>query len=210
MIAQYVTTQTVLTVNPDKKTVAGVLMLFDPSEVGSVLTEVLADEAQYEELPFIKASIGVDKTLWAINDIFIGRKDHVSARYRINYAGRSEAQSSSGIIISSGVGSSGWLKSIQVMVEAISGRGTHRLSSTPAPSDTELVFVVREPFPMPNTGTSIVTGRIRPGMPLTVNSEMPNGGCVFSDGITERTISWNAGDIVQISVGERFIKRIIK
>jgi hypothetical protein len=39
---------------------------------------------------------------------------------------------------------------------------------------------------------------------------MPTGGYIFSDGITEKAIGWNAGDKVVITVGERFVNRIIQ
>jgi len=210
-VAKYVQNQLVLTVNPDPRNVAGVLMLFSPNQVGGIITSIQKGAHSVESLPFVKAAISDDKVLWGINDIFIGRKDQISARYVVSFNGRTEHQSSSGILVSTGIGSTGWMKSFQTMIDGIVGRrGGHKLSSLPASDDTELTFLVVAPFPSPNTGVSLVTDRIVPGQPLIVSSEMPTGGYIFSDGVTEEAIPWNAGYTVVVSVGDRYVQRIIR
>lgn len=211
-LAKYIGNQPVLTVNPDTKTVAGVLMLFPPKAVGALVAQARDGKHTTERLPFVKASFDDGRPpVWGINDIFIGRKDHVSARYGISFASQKEHHSSSGIIVSTGVGSTGWLRSVAAMVSGLTREGmTHKLSLLPEASSNELVFVVREPFPSPNTGTSLVTGRVVPGRPLAVSSEMPNGGYIFSDGVVEKAVEWNAGSTVVISVGDRYVQRIVR
>ena len=59
-----------------------------------------------------KASLNNGQTLYGVNDLFIGPKTHSSARYLIRSGEASEAQSSSGVIVSTGMGSTGWLKSL--------------------------------------------------------------------------------------------------
>jgi hypothetical protein len=209
-VAKYVDDQPIITVNPDPQTVAGQLMLFSPREVAGIVARVLAGEHQVERLPFVKAAFDDDRVVWGINDVFLGRSDQVSARYAITFAGRSETQSSSGIIVSTGVGSTGWMCSLVTMVKALIGDGEeHRLAKLPAAASNELVFAVREPFPSPVTGTTIVSGSIVPGRPLVVRSEMPEGGRIFSDGIVERALDWDAGSKVTVSVGERTVQRVI-
>lgn len=209
-LAKYVSDQLVLTVNPDTSTVAGILMLFSPSEVGRLITQVKAGKHQIERLPLLKATVDDEKVVWGVNDVFIGRKDHISARYELSFGSQKERQSSSGIIVSTGVGSTGWLRSVVTMLDAlVKSPQAHKLTSLPEATDLELVFVVREPFPSPNTGTEIVTGRVLPGKPLTVYSQMPRGGYIFSDGVVEKAIEWNAGSKVTVTVGDRYVQRII-
>lgn len=209
-LAKYLENQLVLTVNPDPTTVAGVLMLFQPTEVGDLIRLVQKGKHRVERLPFAKAAIDEHRVVWAINDLFIGRKDHISARYELSFGGYTEHQSSSGILVSTGVGSTGWMRSIATQLEAMTPGGrSHQLSVLPGPASNALVFAVREPFPSPNTGTRTVTGRIVPGAALTVSSEMPEGGCIFSDGVVEKAVAWNAGSVVTISVGERYVQRIV-
>jgi hypothetical protein len=207
-VAKYVEKQLVLTVNPDPRTVAGVLMLFSPQSVGKTIGLIAAGKHKVERIPFVKATIDDEYVVWGVNDIFIGRKDQVSARYTLSLENRSEPQSSSGIIVSTGVGSTGWLRSIIKQCVALTGHIPSALASTPGPTSNELVFVVREPFPSPNTGTSLVTGRIVPGKPLTVVSEIPEGGFIFSDGVIEKAVPWRAGSTVVVSVGDRYIQRV--
>ena len=185
-------------------------MLFPPNQVGALIAQVQASKHDLEQLPFVKATLDNGDVVWGINDIFIGRKDQVSARYEISFDSDSEHQSSSGIVVSTGVGATGWMRSIVAMVEGLirSGAG-HKLSLLPEATSNELVFAVREPFPSPTTDTDIVTGRITPGEPLVVISEMPEGGVIFSDGVTEKAIEWNAGSKVTVSVGDRFVQRIV-
>ena len=209
--AKYIRNQSVLTVNPDPKNVSGVLMLFPPQAVGSVIARVQEGKHQVERLPFVKASIDDYTTVWGINDIFIGRNDQISARYEISFGKQKEHQSSSGIIVSTGVGSTGWIRSVSAMVSSVMHERTeHKLSVTPSATSNELLFVVREPFVSANTGASIVTGRVVPGNPLSIISEMPQGGCIFSDGVTEKAVKWNAGSTVVVSVGDRYIERIVR
>ena len=207
-VAQYLKNQPVLTVNPDPKTVAGILMLFRPKDVGSLIDGIQADKHKLEALPFIKASVD-GEDLWAINDVFIGRNDHVSARYGISFGAKAESQSSSGVIVSTGVGSTGWIKSVATMVSHLNGGEPHALSSLPGATAKQLVFVVREPFESPGTGASVVTGRITPGVPLLLTSEMASGGCLFSDGVVEKAIPWTAGSTITVSVGDRYVQRIV-
>lgn len=46
----------------------------------------------------------------AVNDFIIGHKSHVSAKYHINVNNQTKVQSSSGIFVSTGLGSTGRFK----------------------------------------------------------------------------------------------------
>ena len=60
-----------------------------------------------------------DLSVYGVNDLFIGPKTHCSARYLIRSGEASETQSSSGVIVSTGMGSTGWLKSLLTGAAAI-------------------------------------------------------------------------------------------
>ncbi|HWP61350.1 MAG TPA: hypothetical protein VN495_01995 [Candidatus Paceibacterota bacterium] len=208
--AKYVRDQPIICINPDPRTIAGVLMRFSPGMLGGLIASIRAGEHMTERLPFIKATIDDDRTLWGVNDVFIGRKDQISARYALSFEGDEEHQSSSGIIVATGVGSTGWMHAVRTMIQGVTGGRPHKLSHPPSPTEDELEFIVREPFPSPTTGIEIITGRITPEEPLTVVSEMPNGGYIFSDGVVEKALEWKAGSTVEISVGERYVQRIVR
>jgi len=52
-----------------------------------------------------RARLNDGQELLALNDLFIGRRTHVSARYALRVGDYVEDQSSSGIIVSTGAGS---------------------------------------------------------------------------------------------------------
>lgn len=98
-----------------------------------------------------KARLSDGQTLYAVNDLFIGARSHVSAIYEIATGNERERQSSSGLIVATGLGSTAWFKSIATGSMAIAGS----FGASPAgahydalPWDArELRFAVREPFP---------------------------------------------------------------
>ena len=62
----------------------------------------------------------------AVNDLFIGPKTHTSARYFIRCGKAGEAHSSSGVIVSTGMGATGWLKSLLTGAGAIANATGNR------------------------------------------------------------------------------------
>lgn len=209
-LAKFVQNQPVITVNPDRSRVTGNVMLTAPSQVRELIEQIRAGKHVVDQLPFLKADIDGKHVVWAINDVFIGRKDQVSARYKLAYDGAEEHHSSSGIIVSTGAGATAWISSIVNMLQGLVRRSVpHRLLDMPGITSEELVFVVREPYRSPQTQANIVSGRIHPGTAFAAYSEMASGGCVFSDGMADEAIAWNAGSIVTISIGDRFINRVL-
>ncbi|AEF82467.1 NAD(+)/NADH kinase [Leadbettera azotonutricia] len=109
---KYLAGQPVIGVNPDPERWDGVLLPFKPAEVSRIVEETILGKRKYEEVTMAKARVQNGQELLAVNDFFIGQKTHTSARYVIKYGGLKENQSSSGIIVSTGLGSTGWMKSV--------------------------------------------------------------------------------------------------
>ncbi|MGH2524329.1 MAG: sugar kinase, partial [Anaerolineales bacterium] len=110
--AKYLAAQPILAVNPDPQRVDGILIPFGVEEAGEWVRRAVAGRAVLKTVSMAQAALNDGQSLYAFNDLFIGPRTHVSARYRIEFAGRVENQSSSGIIVSTGAGSTGWLQSI--------------------------------------------------------------------------------------------------
>jgi len=111
------------------------------------------------------AKLNDGQTLYAINDLYIGAKTHISARYSISLGDNSEHHSSSGVIVSTGLGSSGWFRSVLTGACHITGGGKANeievLREKGFPWDAPyLYFSVREPFPSKVTGTAVVFGKV--------------------------------------------------
>lgn len=70
--------------------------------------------------------------------------------------------------------------------------------------ENRLCFIVREPYKSPNTNVALVAGIIEPEYALSLESQMPEDGVIFSDGILEDYLEFNSGKIVTIGVsGQR-------
>lgn len=205
--AKYLNGQALVAVNPDPANIDGVLLPFIVPQAPEVVRRALHGQTHTRAISMAEARLTDGQSLLAFNDLFIGMHNHVSARYRIQVGTSSEYHSSSGIIISTGVGATGWLSSLFNMVNGI----THTFSSTsftlqPPALDWEtnhLVYVVREPFASKFSQVNMVCGIITPDSPLTLESEMPEGGLIFSDGIEADALNFNAGIIATIGLAEK-------
>ena len=69
------------------------------------------------------------------------------------------------------------------------------------PWDTDhLMYSVREPFPSKATQTSLVFGSIDAEHPLTLRSHMADNGVIFSDGMEDDFLAFNAGATATIGL----------
>ncbi len=143
-----------------------------------------------------RAELSDGQVMYAVNDLFIGARSHISARYRILSGANEEQHSSSGIVVSTGLGSTGWFRSLMAgsaaIVSALTGREVHTLEPFPRDADY-LYFTVREPFPSTTSQAGLVVGRVSAEEPLTVLSQMAESGVIFSDGIESDYLDFNAG-----------------
>lgn len=208
--AKYLNGQPILGVSPDRLREDAVLVPFVVADVHSILTAVLRGEFRVRPITMAEARLNDGQCMLAFNDLFIGRRDHASARYRVEHDGRAEDQSSSGIIVSTGAGSTGWMRSVVVgalgIVRALWPSGKElpeRVDPRFDWSADHLLFAVREPFPTRRTQAGIVFGLVGQGRPLRVVSRMPEGGVIFSDGVDQDAISFNFGAIATIEVAGR-------
>jgi NAD kinase len=205
---KYLDGQRLLGVNPDAARWDGVLLPFSPRDLPLIMTEEVASERPVKRVTMAKASLNTGETLYAVNDLFLGASSHVSARYMLQLGEKRERQSSSGVIISTGLGSTGWMKSLYAGWAGAAQ--TFGLSAPPAATDSAfpwdapyLRYFVREPFPSKTTGASLVAGRIDTRATAAMTSEMAERGVIFSDGFEEDFLAFNAGARVTISVAER-------
>jgi hypothetical protein len=204
---KYLDGQRVVGVNPDPARWDGVLLPFKVQDLRRIVPEALARRRPTKNVTMAKATLSTGAVLHAVNDLFIGPKSHVSARYSIAAGGRSETQSSSGVIVSTGLGSTGWLKSIYAgwaaTSAALSGSAPPQKDGA-FPWDADFLhYYVREPFPSRATGCSIVLGRIGRAESLELVSQMPEHGVVFSDGIEADFLEFGSGVKAVIAVAER-------
>jgi len=193
-VAKYLDEQRVIGINPDPEAYDGVLAPHAPERAGPLLLAALGDQASIEARTMVEARLDDGQLLLALNEIFLGHRTHQSARYRIVRRQFEERQSSSGIIVSTGTGATGWARSIH--------RQRKSEVTLPAPTEPRLAFFVREAFPSRATGTELTEGTIELGQRVEVISEMNEDGVLFGDGIEEDRIDFAWGMRAAIGVSE--------
>ena len=204
-VMKYLDGQPLIGVNPDPERWDGVLLPFEAGDIERVLPGVIEGSFAAKDVTMGKVESKDGQVLYAVNDFFVGVENHSSARYHISYRDRIENQSSSGIIISTGFGMTGWHKSVMAQFNGIAR--AFNLGRVPEPaydwSSKSLTFQVREPYPSRFTQAEIVYGQINDRENLILTSDMSEKGVVFSDGILEDAIEFNAGMQIKIGVADR-------
>lgn len=212
---KYLDTQKVIAVNPDPKRWEGVLLPFEISQLKGIIEDTINNKRPIKQITIAKATLNDGQYMYGVNDLFIGQKSHVSSRYHIQIDDKEETQSSSGIIVSTGLGSTGWLKSIIAGAAGIISNYTNvKIKETDKSSqmawDSDfLYFSVREPYRSKTTGDSLVFGKITKQNHVTIESRMPFNGCIFSDGIEDDYLEFNSGAEVTITIAEKKGKLVI-
>jgi NAD kinase len=213
---KYLDGQPVVGVNPDPERWDGRLLPFRVRDLAKLMPEVVLRKRSTRSVTMAKASLNNGQTLYGVNDLFIGPKTHTSARYFIQCGGVGEAHSSSGVIVSTGVGATGWLKSLLTGAGAIANAAANRGKGEPRQpglyeravtgfnwESDYLYFTVREPFPTKTTKAKLVFGRVTPESPLILESHMAENGVVFSDGIEQDFLEFNSGTKAVIGIAEK-------
>jgi len=200
-VAKYLNGQPVLGVNPDPARNPGVLVRHTP-EAAARLLPTLADprRIESEERTMVEALVDDGQRICALNEIFVGPPTHQTARYTIALAdGRSEHQASSGVIVSTGTGATGWCRSAWLE--------RHSSLELPKPPDASLAWFVREAWPSPATDTGLTEGCLSGtrALYLTVESDRL---VAFGDGIEPDAISLAWGQAVQIRISDKRLRLI--
>ena len=205
---KYATAQQVVGVNPDPTRWEGVLLPFAVRDLEKILPEVFAHRRPIKEVTMAKASLNDGQTLYAVNDLFIGVRSHTSARYTISVGEKTEHHSSSGLIVSTGLGSTGWFRSLMTGAATIAREASGGKVNVPpragfAWDSDYLYYTVREPWPSKKSAATLVFGKITRNRPLKLVSQMPEVGVIFSDGIESDFLAFNSGTEATINLAEK-------
>lgn len=199
--AKYLDGQPVIGVNPDPAAIAGLLVRHAPEHCAAVIAAVADGRAGIERRTMVAASTGDGLELTALNEVYLGHPGHQSARYRLTTArGESEAQSSSGLLVGTGTGTTGWLASVS--------RERGEPFALPGPADPALAWFVREAWPSPTTGTALTGGVLgeRERLEVLVQSE---GLTVFGDGIEADHLAPVWGQTVTLGAAARRLALVV-
>ncbi|MGM9479975.1 sugar kinase [Roseateles sp. NT4] len=202
---KYLEGQPLIGVNPEPRRWDGSLLPFEPSHLDALLRDVARGRRPTRAVTMAQARLSDGQTLRAVNDLFIGPRSHTSALYDIALGDRQEQQSSSGVIVSTGLGSTAWLKSVMTGSMALAGAcgASNAGEYRPMDWDTDhLTFAVREPFLTQRTQAGLVHGQVTKAAALRLRSRMPENGVIFSDGMESDFLRFTAGIEVTVSVAQ--------
>jgi hypothetical protein len=158
----------------------------------ALVPAAVAGKVEIGERTMVEAVLDDGLRLLALNEVFVGHQSHQSARYSLEATAGRERQSSSGIVITTGTGATGWGRSI-----ALERRSALAL---PGPGERALAFFVREAWPSVSTGATLTEGRLEMDTALAISSEMNEGGVVFGDGIEADRLEFGWGRRLEIRV----------
>ncbi|MER5307480.1 hypothetical protein ABT034_06780 [Streptomyces sp. NPDC002773] len=192
--AKYLSGQPVVGIDADPGRNPGVLVRHRADRARRLLPYAAGDGATVDELTMVEAVTDDAQRLLALNEIYVGPRGHQTARYTLGLDATEappEPQASSGVLVGTGTGATGWLRSLW-----------EQRSSTlplPSPADARLAWFVREAWPSPTTGTSRVEGLLDPGqgLRLTVESDRL---VAFGDGVESDALELTWGQTVRLSV----------
>lgn len=202
-VAKYLGGQPTIGINPDPSNYDGVLCPHAPQQSGDLLDWCAHRDDRYQiEARVLAEALREDgQRLLALNEVFVGHRTHQSARYRLRAAQTEERQSSSGLIVATGTGSTGWARSI------VTQRGIE--TPMPTPSEQRLAWFVREPWPSVASGAALNFGWVDAQNALRVVSEMGEGGVIFADGIESDCIEFVSGQSVQIGIAAQRLHLVV-
>ena len=194
-VAKYLEGQPVIGLDPDPDRHAGVLVTHSPAATADLLADLAAGRAQLDERTMVAARLDDGQTLRALNEVFIGHESHQSARYSLRVDGREEQQSSSGLIVATGSGATGWAASIN--------RQRAEPLPLPDPRAGSLAWFVREAWPSPATGTALTAGVLDPRGSIEVRSRLGDGAVAFGDGIESDRLHIGWGQRISVRAAEQ-------
>ena len=202
---KYLDGQPLLGVNPDPKRWDGVLLPFSAANLAEILQQHFAGQRRHRHVTMAEATLNDGQKLRAVNDLFIGQRTHLSYRYSLEHKGLREHQSSSGIIVSTGLGSTGWFRSLitgaTMIAHQVEGQAAKPRAARAFPADAEyLYYTVREPFPSRHSQANLVFGKVTREEPLRLVSESPENSVIFSDGIEQDALAFNSGSEAVVSL----------
>ncbi|CAO1654016.1 NAD(+)/NADH kinase [Salinibacterium sp. NYA9b] len=194
-VAKYLTGQPVIGIDPEPARNSGALVRFAPSDAVELVQATIHRRLQFSQRTMVEGILDDGQRLVALNELYFGNRGHQSARYAITLPnGAREEQSSSGIIIATGTGSTGWSTSI--------ASDRFLTAELPPAGSDHLRWYIREAWPSPSTGRSLTDGTLTSTERLEVVVQSDTL-VLFGDGIEADHLSVGWGQKLTIGTSSR-------
>lgn len=202
-VAKYLAGQPVIGIDAEPGRNPGVLVRHHAEDAAELLrlAASTAVDLRSAECTMVEAVADDTQRLLALNEIYLGQRGHQTARYRLTPpgGGPDEAQASSGVLVGTGTGATGWCRSAWL----------ERRSEVPlpAPGAPALSWFVREAWPSPVTGTTQVQGCCGVGQELTLTVESDQL-VAFGDGVESDALQLSWGQTVRVRVAPERLRLV--
>ena len=181
-----------LAVNLSPETSEGALATLSILQLDKKLDEILNNKHTTENLERIQILINSSiLPLLALNEVFIANeKAYLVSKYKIKFKDKEEIHKSSGIIASTGTGSTAWFKSA---------------NGLPFSQQSKFIrFIIREPFIRNISLPSMLNGQINEKESLALSPLVPS--ILSIDSIREFSIK--PGDKITLTISPNPLRRI--
>jgi NAD kinase len=200
-VAKYLAGQPVIGINPEPERNPGILVPHPPEAIAGLLAAArTTDRKHIQARVMVEATLDDGQRLTALNEIYVGHPTHQSARYRIaNPDGDVERQSSSGVLVGTGTGATGWCLSVAL-------ERSLELE-LPEALDPTLCWFVREAWPSPATDANLTWGSLTNDEVLTITAE--SDLVLFGDGIEQDALALTWGQSVTLRVAPTQLRLLV-
>lgn len=196
-LAKYLDGQPVIGVDPDPVRNPGVLVTHRADAAGEMMRAAVHGHPPAEMRAMVRAVTDDGQHLDAVNEVYVGHASHQTARYRLTLpGGRTEHQASSGLIVATGTGATGWCRSIWTQCRSE--------LALPGPTEPRLSWFVREAWPSNTSGTTLTEGDLAQDG-LTIDVECENL-VAFGDGIEADALQLSWGQHLSVGLSPKRLR----
>jgi NAD kinase len=205
MVAHYLEETPIIGINSDSVTSTGALLYFDPDTIAQSVKKILEGRFGHEEWTRAEADIN-GKLIEDARGLFCiyNTEGDMMTRYKLKLNGAEEEQKSTGIIVSTGAGSTGWYKSSGIYLPMIRSGRYPAPASKFSPSDRSLKTITRETHGGEECDYKMLNLEIRQGEELELIYWSPDNAKVSSDSVIRYVIS--EGDRIRFRVSPRLFR----
>ncbi len=191
-VSHFIENELILGVNSDFLSSEGVLLSGTTNNLELISNRCNNDDYIIEKWTRINVIINKKQVTRATCDIFVGEAErHLTSRNIIFYNGLTRQQKSSGILITTGSGSTGWYNSASRFIDE---------EPIFDPKSKYAKFIVTEPYKGSLTDYSLIKGKIDNDKILKINSLNSNNGRVIADSL--EIFNFNRGNFLEVEISD--------
>lgn len=191
-VSHFAKSAMILGINSDPQRSDGALTSLTADQCEEALQALTRGDYSIEEWPRLEALVNGKPLPLTTSELFVGERERVyMSRYVLKHGDVEETQKSSGLLITTGAGSTGWYDS--------ACRYLHPDGNVFARTEPKFVFLATEPSKGRLNRSKLLEGTVQAGESLRIQSLNDSSGLVSVDSLDEVLFSRGATLEVRIS-----------